>query len=45
MSPSHSVFHPLSVVSVEPVTDDSVAITFEVPEELFEDYAFTRAST
>jgi ring-1,2-phenylacetyl-CoA epoxidase subunit PaaE len=35
------VFHPLRVASVEPVTDDSVAITFEVPEELRDDYAFT----
>jgi ring-1,2-phenylacetyl-CoA epoxidase subunit PaaE len=42
MSPSHSVFHPLRVASVEPVTDDSVAITFEVPEDLEEDYAFTQ---
>ncbi len=41
MSASHSVFHPLTVASIEPVTDDSVAITFEVPEELREDYAFS----
>lgn len=38
---AHSVFHPLRVASVEPVTDDSVAITFEVPELLCEDFAFT----
>ncbi len=42
MSTRHSVFHPLTVAAVEPVTDDSVAITFEVPEELREDYAFTQ---
>jgi len=41
MSASHSVFHPLTVASIEPVTDDSVAITFEVPEDLREDYAFS----
>jgi ring-1,2-phenylacetyl-CoA epoxidase subunit PaaE len=41
MSASHSVFHPLTVASIEPVTDDSVAITFEVPEHLREDYAFS----
>ena len=41
MSASHSVFHPLTVASIEPVTDDSVAITFEVPEALREDYAFS----
>jgi ring-1,2-phenylacetyl-CoA epoxidase subunit PaaE len=41
VAPTHSVFHPLRVASVEPVTDDSVAITFEVPEELREDYAFS----
>ncbi len=41
MAPSHSVFHPLRVASVEPVTDDSVAVTFDVPAELREDYAFS----
>ena len=41
MSASHSVFHPLTVASIEPVTDDSVAITFEVPDHLREDYAFS----
>jgi ring-1,2-phenylacetyl-CoA epoxidase subunit PaaE len=33
-------FHPLRVASVEPLTDDSVAITFAVPDELAEDYRF-----
>ncbi len=41
MSTSHAVFHPLTVASVEPVTDDSVAITFAVPEELADAYDFT----
>jgi ring-1,2-phenylacetyl-CoA epoxidase subunit PaaE len=36
------VFHPLAVEAVESVTDDSVAITFAVPAELREDYAFTQ---
>ncbi|MBO0844904.1 MAG: phenylacetate-CoA oxygenase/reductase subunit PaaK [Nocardioides sp.] len=33
-------FHPLPVASVEPLTDDSVAITFAVPPELADDYRF-----
>jgi ring-1,2-phenylacetyl-CoA epoxidase subunit PaaE len=41
MSTSHAVFHPLTIDSIEPVTDDSVAITFAVPEELRADYAFS----
>jgi len=39
MSASHAVFHPLPVASVEPVTEDSVAITFDVPPGLAADYA------
>lgn len=39
---THSVFHPLTVESIEPLTDDSVAITFAVPEDLREEYAFTQ---
>jgi ring-1,2-phenylacetyl-CoA epoxidase subunit PaaE len=42
LSTRHSVFHPLTVEAVEPVTDDSVAITFTVPTELRDDYAFTQ---
>jgi len=42
VSASHAVFHPLTISRVEPVTDDSVAITFEVPPELSEAYAFTQ---
>src|SRR3954463_8322045 len=34
------VFHPLRVASVEPLTDDSVALTFAVPPELADDYRF-----
>ena len=33
-------FHPLTVARVEPLTDDAVAVTFDVPAELAEDYAF-----
>ncbi len=42
MSSTHAVFHPLTVAAIEPLTDDSVAITFDVPEELRDDYAFTQ---
>src|SRR3954447_15866725 len=34
-------FHPLRVVAVEPLTDDSVALRLEVPEDLRAAYAFT----
>jgi ring-1,2-phenylacetyl-CoA epoxidase subunit PaaE len=33
-------FHPLRVASVEPLTDDSVALSFAVPPELADDYRF-----
>jgi ring-1,2-phenylacetyl-CoA epoxidase subunit PaaE len=33
-------FHPLRVASVEPLTDDSVELTFAVPPELADDYRF-----
>ncbi|HEX4471650.1 MAG TPA: 1,2-phenylacetyl-CoA epoxidase subunit PaaE [Nocardioides sp.] len=33
-------FHPLRVAAVEPLTDDAVAISFAVPPELAEEYAF-----
>ena len=42
MSTSHAVFHPLTVASIEPLTEDSVAITFAVPEELRADYVFVQ---
>ena len=36
----HGTFHPLRVAEVTRLTADAVAITFEVPEHLREDYAF-----
>ena len=33
-------FHPLRVANVETLTDDAVAITFEVPPELAEEFTF-----
>jgi ring-1,2-phenylacetyl-CoA epoxidase subunit PaaE len=33
-------FHPLTVSRVEQLTDDAVAVTFDVPDELAEDYRF-----
>lgn len=42
MSTRHAVFHPLRVTEVERLLDDAVAVTFEVPDELAEDYAFTQ---
>jgi ring-1,2-phenylacetyl-CoA epoxidase subunit PaaE len=35
-------FHSLRVADVEPLTDDAVAITFDVPEDLRETYRFTQ---
>jgi len=37
---ARSAFHRLPVANVEPLTDDSAAITFTVPPELCELYAF-----
>ena len=37
---SKPVFHPLRVAAVEPLTDDSVALTFAVPPDLADDYRF-----
>lgn len=36
----HSVFHRLRVAAVERLTDDAVAVTFEVPAELRQEYEF-----
>ncbi len=33
-------FHPLRVASVERLTDDAVAVTFDVPPDLADEYAF-----
>ena len=38
----HGTFHPLRVSRVEQLTDDAVAITFDVPDDLRDDYAFTQ---
>lgn len=35
-----TVFHPLTVASVEPLTEDSAAVTFEVPATLADQFAF-----
>jgi ring-1,2-phenylacetyl-CoA epoxidase subunit PaaE len=37
---TRSDFHPLTVATVDRLTEDAVAVTFDVPEELREDYAF-----
>src|SRR2546427_1280479 len=34
------VFHPLRVAEVQPLCEDAVAVTFEVPPELAAEYAF-----
>ena len=36
----HAVFHPLRVDAVERLTDDAVAITFAVPDDLRDDYEY-----
>jgi ring-1,2-phenylacetyl-CoA epoxidase subunit PaaE len=36
-----AAFHPLRVADVEELTDDAVAVTFEVPDDLAEEFAFT----
>jgi ring-1,2-phenylacetyl-CoA epoxidase subunit PaaE len=38
--PRHAVFHPLRVASVERLTDDAVAITFDVPDHLRDEFRF-----
>ncbi len=42
MSKRRPTFHPLRVSEVTPLTDDSVAITFDVPPELADDYDFVQ---
>ena len=34
-------FHSLRVAAIDPLTDDAVALTFEVPDHLAEEYVFT----
>jgi ring-1,2-phenylacetyl-CoA epoxidase subunit PaaE len=33
-------FHPLKIATIEQLTDDAVAVTFDIPEDLVEDYRF-----
>ena len=40
-SRAHSSFHPLRVADVERLTDDAVAVGFDVPPELADAYAFS----
>jgi len=40
MRPPRPAFHTLTVASVEPLTEDSAAITFDVPDELRDAFAF-----
>jgi ring-1,2-phenylacetyl-CoA epoxidase subunit PaaE len=42
MAARHAVFHRLPVREVEALTDDAVAITFDVPPDLADDYAFAQ---
>src|SRR5262245_12381284 len=35
------IFHSLRVAAIDPVTDDAVALTFEVPADLVDEYVFT----
>lgn len=37
----HAVFHSLRVAEIEKLTDDAVGLTFDVPDELADDYRFT----
>ena len=37
----HAVFHSLRVASVERLTEDAVAVTFDVPDELRAEFEFT----
>ena len=38
----HAVFHRLRVADIERVVDDAVAVTFDVPDELREEFRFTQ---
>jgi len=40
MSGPRAAFHPLRISAIDELTDDAVALTFAVPEELADDYAF-----
>ncbi|HEX7353900.1 MAG TPA: 1,2-phenylacetyl-CoA epoxidase subunit PaaE [Mycobacteriales bacterium] len=40
-----AAFHPLAVTAVEPLTDDSAAVTFAVPPDLADRFAFAPGQT
>jgi ring-1,2-phenylacetyl-CoA epoxidase subunit PaaE len=40
MSLARTAFHSLAVAAVEPLTDDSAVVTFAVPTELVDEFAF-----
>src|SRR4051794_24449663 len=40
MTRRRASFHPLKVKAIDAITDDSVAITFEVPADLAAEYEF-----
>lgn len=42
---TRSQFHPLRVARVDPLTDDSAAVTFAVPDELAAEFAFAAGQT
>ena len=37
---SRTEFYPLTVARVEPLTDDSAAVTFEVPAQVLDTFTF-----
>jgi ring-1,2-phenylacetyl-CoA epoxidase subunit PaaE len=41
MAGRHSVFHPLPVSAVDRLTDDAVAVTLDVPDDLADEYRFS----
>jgi ring-1,2-phenylacetyl-CoA epoxidase subunit PaaE len=41
MTRRRATFHPLTVKAIDVITDDSVAITFEVPDDFAAEYEFT----
>jgi ring-1,2-phenylacetyl-CoA epoxidase subunit PaaE len=40
MTRARTEFHPLTVARVDPLTDDSAAVTFDVPAEVLDRFAF-----
>ncbi|MFJ8041844.1 1,2-phenylacetyl-CoA epoxidase subunit PaaE [Kitasatospora sp. NPDC096147] len=44
-APRRLAFHPLRIAELEPLCEDAVAVTFEVPPELAEEYAFRPGQT